>query len=98
MPLEDPGPLLDRLPDSAGTAWVRGGDGLVGSFRQFAAVGADAVQRRQDGQRLGEEDGEQRREEQLRGQQAGVIDQVRIVFDQQRNAIRHAGIDPHAVG
>jgi menaquinone-specific isochorismate synthase len=30
MPIEDPGPLLDRLPDSGGTAWVRGGDGLVG--------------------------------------------------------------------
>ena len=30
MPLEDPGPLLDRLPDAAGTAWVRGGEGLVG--------------------------------------------------------------------
>ena len=30
MPLEDPGPLLDRLPDSAGTAWVRDGEGLVG--------------------------------------------------------------------
>jgi len=30
MPIEDPGPLLDRLPDAAGTAWVRGGDGLVG--------------------------------------------------------------------
>ena len=30
LPIEDPGPLLSRLPDARGTAWVRGGDGLVG--------------------------------------------------------------------
>ena len=30
LPIEDPGPLLERLPDAAGTAWVRGGDGLIG--------------------------------------------------------------------
>ncbi|HET6563513.1 MAG TPA: isochorismate synthase [Marmoricola sp.] len=28
--LEDPGPLLELLPDSDGTAWVRRGEGLVG--------------------------------------------------------------------
>ncbi|MDP4690908.1 MAG: isochorismate synthase [Candidatus Nanopelagicales bacterium] len=30
LPIEDPGPLLQRLPDTTGTAWVRGSDGLVG--------------------------------------------------------------------
>lgn len=28
--IEDPGPLLERLPAAAGTAWVNGGDGLIG--------------------------------------------------------------------
>lgn len=30
LPIEDPGPLLARLPDAGGTAWVNGGDGLIG--------------------------------------------------------------------
>lgn len=30
MPIEDPGPLLERLPAAGGTAWVNGGDGLIG--------------------------------------------------------------------
>jgi len=30
VPVEDPGALLDLLPDAHGTAWVRRGDGLVG--------------------------------------------------------------------
>ncbi|MGI9197917.1 MAG: isochorismate synthase [Candidatus Nanopelagicales bacterium] len=31
IPIEDPGPLLERLPESlGGTAWVRDGDGLIG--------------------------------------------------------------------
>lgn len=30
MSIEDPGPLLERLPAAGGTAWVNGGDGLIG--------------------------------------------------------------------
>ena len=30
VPVDDPGPLLDLLPDGAALAWVRGGEGLVG--------------------------------------------------------------------
>jgi len=30
VPVDDPGDLIERLPDSRPLAWVRGGDGLVG--------------------------------------------------------------------
>ena len=30
VPLDDPGPLLDLLPDSSALAWVQGSEGLVG--------------------------------------------------------------------
>lgn len=30
VPVDDPGDLLARMPDPAGVAWVRGGDGFVG--------------------------------------------------------------------
>ncbi len=30
MPIDDPGALLERLPGSGGTAWVNGGEGLIG--------------------------------------------------------------------
>jgi len=30
LPIEDPGPLLERLPDACGTAWVNAGEGLIG--------------------------------------------------------------------
>jgi menaquinone-specific isochorismate synthase len=30
VPVDDPGPLLDLLPEEGALAWVRGGDGLVG--------------------------------------------------------------------
>src|SRR5699024_5451113 len=40
-PIDDPGPLLDLLPDGDAFAWIRGGDGLVGWGRaaSFEPVG-----------------------------------------------------------
>lgn len=48
VPIDDPGDLLDHLPDTAPLTWLRAGDGLVGwgeAARFEVGAGADRFQR-----------------------------------------------------
>ena len=44
VPVDDPGALLDLLPDAQGTAWVRRGEGLVG-WGEAAVLRTDGPER-----------------------------------------------------